>query len=374
MKIKDFGVEKWMNEYENDAKYNIAETCVASITINELLDIANMKDEAFATIGNMKMTYGAIEGSNAFRDELRKLFTKELTNDNITLTHGATGANHLVYETLIEKGDHVVVLVPTYQQHYSIPEALGAEVELLELDYKDNYLPNIDKLKRIVRQDTKAIILNNPNNPTGALIPDDILQEIVNLAATIGAYVICDEVYRGLHHTRGFTPSVIDLYDKAISTGSLSKVFSLAGLRLGWIVGPKDFIEKVNTHRDYNTISCGLIDDYLGTIALKNKDKILERNLEIVNTNIEVLDKWVKETEGITYARPVAGTTAFLKYDYDIKSADLCHDLMEKTGVMLVPGSALDIEGHLRIGYANSTQILEDGLNIFKEYIEEKFK
>ncbi|MDL2211468.1 aminotransferase [Erysipelotrichaceae bacterium OttesenSCG-928-M19] len=374
MKIKDFGVEKWMNKYENDAKYNIAETCVASMTINELLELANMKEEAFNVIGNMKMTYGAIEGSDEFRNELRKLFSRDLTNDNITLTHGATGANHLVYETLIEEGDHVIVFVPTYQQHYSIPEALRANVELLELDYKNNYLPDLNKLKKMITKDTKVIALNNPNNPTGALIDDDSLKEIIALAKEVDAYVVCDEVYRGLHHERSFTPSVIDLYDKAISTGSLSKVFSLAGLRLGWIVGPQDFIERVNTHRDYNTISCGLIDDYLGTIALKNKDKILKRNLNIVSTNVKILDEWVQNTKGISYAMPVAGTTAFLKYDFDVKSAELCHNLMQETGVMLVPGSALDIEGYLRIGYANNTDVLSSGLRIFAEYLKKNYK
>lgn len=369
MYIRDFGVEKWMNEFENDAIYNIAETCVSSITIEELLDYANCKEQAIKDILAMKMTYGAIEGSDEFRTEVIKLYSKELSLNNITLTHGAAGANHLVYETLIEKDDHVIVFVPTYQQHYSIPEALGAQVELIQLEFEEDYLPNMELLNKAIRPNTKAICLNSPNNPTGAVIPLDILKQIVEQAKKVGAYVICDEVYRGLHHNEGFTPSIVDLYDLGISTGSLSKVFSLAGLRLGWIVGPKDFIDDVNGHRDYNTISCGMIDDYLGCIALKNKDVILKRNMKIVNDNIKILDEWVNNTEGISYVKPQAGTTAFLKYEKDISSDELCRDLMAKTGVMLVPGTALDVEGYLRIGYASDTKILEDGLRIFAEYL-----
>ncbi|MDF9867443.1 aspartate/methionine/tyrosine aminotransferase [Bacilli bacterium PM5-3] len=371
MKIADFGVEKWMNEYENDAIYNIAETCVESITIEQLLEIANMKEKAINDIIEMKMTYGAIEGSEEFRNELLKLHNNSnLTIENTTLTHGATGANALVYETLIDPNDHVIVFVPTYQQHYSIPEALHADVQLIELDFEDDYIPNLEKLKAAIKPNTKVICLNNPNNPTGALIDDDTLNEIVKIARENDIYIVCDEVYRGLHHDRGYTPSIVDLYDKGISTGSLSKVYSLAGLRLGWIVGPKEFIDKVNTHRDYNTISCGKIDDYLGTIALKNKDKILERNIKLVNDNVAVLDEWVRKSKYIDYVKPVAGTTAFLKYNIDIPSATLCHNLMRDTGVMLVPGSVMQNEGYLRIGYANSTEILIKGLEIFEEYLD----
>ncbi|MDH6603132.1 aspartate/methionine/tyrosine aminotransferase [Bacilli bacterium PM5-9] len=371
MKIADFGVEKWMNEYENDAIYNIAETCVESITIEQLLEIANMKEKAINDIIEMKMTYGAIEGSEEFRNELLKLHNNSnLTIENTTLTHGATGANALVYETLIDPNDHVIVFVPTYQQHYSIPEALHADVQLIELDFEDDYIPNLEKLKAAIKPNTKVICLNNPNNPTGALIDDGTLNEIVKIARENDIYIVCDEVYRGLHHDRGYTPSIVDLYDKGISTGSLSKVYSLAGLRLGWIVGPKEFIDKVNTHRDYNTISCGKIDDYLGTIALKNKDKILERNIKLVNDNVAVLDEWVRKSKYIDYVKPVAGTTAFLKYNIDIPSATLCHNLMRDTGVMLVPGSVMQNEGYLRIGYANSTEILIKGLEIFEEYLD----
>lgn len=373
MKIRDFGVEMWMAKYENDAVYNIAETCVASITVDELLTMANMKAEAFEKISQMKMTYGAIEGSNDLRNEISKLY-KAVEVDNITVTHGTIGANSLVYDVLVEPGDHVISVLPTYQQHYSIPESLGATVDILPLRWENEFLPNIDELKSLIKPNTKMISINNPNNPTGAVIGSDLLSKIVEVARSVDAYILCDEVYRGLDHEEGFTPSIVDLYEKGISTGSLSKTYSLAGLRIGWVVGPKDLIVNANKRRDYNIISCGMIDDYLATIALKNKSKILERSLSIVRTNVEIIDKWVKNSKHVDYIRPKGGTTAFLKYSRDVKSETLCKDILEKTGVMLVPGTALDMEGYLRVGYANSTEVLTEGLARLQKYFDENWK
>lgn len=373
MKIRDFGVEMWMAKYENEAVYNIAETCVASITVDELLTMADMKIEAFDKISKMKMTYGSIEGSDELRDEISKLY-ENVDIENITITHGTIGANSLVYDVLVEPGDHVISVLPTYQQHYSIPESLGAMVDILPLKWENNFLPDIEELKLLIKPNTKMININNPNNPTGSVMGKDFLQKIVEIAKTVGAYVLCDEVYRGLDHTEGFTTSIVDIYEKGISTASLSKTYSLAGLRIGWVVGPKDLIVNANKRRDYNIISCGMIDDYLATIALKHKSKILERNLSIVRTNVEILDEWVNKNKYVEYIKPKGGTTAFLRYNHDVKSEELCKDILEKTGVMLVPGNALDMEGYLRIGYANSTNVLKIGLKLLDEYFKENWK
>lgn len=372
MKIRDFGVEMWMARYENEAVYNIAETCVESITVEELLTMAGMKDEAFDTISKMKMTYGAIEGTYELRSEICKLY-KNVQIDNITITHGAIGANSLVYDVIVEPGDHVISVLPTYQQHYSIPESLGANVDILPLRWENDFVVDIEELKSLIKPNTKIISINNPNNPTGTVMGIDLLTQIAEVARSVGAYVLCDEVYRGLDHSEGFTASIVDVYEKGISTASLSKTFSLAGLRIGWVTAPKEIIVNANKRRDYNIISCGMIDDYLATIALKNKDKILARNLSILRTNLEILDKWVKDIDYIDYIQPKGGTTAFLKYSIDIDSEELCTDLLEKTGVILVPGKAFDMEGYVRLGYGNNTEVLIQGLDRFKKYINENY-
>ncbi|HEY4352776.1 MAG TPA: aminotransferase class I/II-fold pyridoxal phosphate-dependent enzyme, partial [Paraburkholderia sp.] len=269
----------------------------------------------------------------------------------------------LVYETLIEPGDHVVSVLPTYQQHYSIPESYGAQVEILRLREENGFLPDLDELKRLVTAKTRLIAINNPNNPTGSLMDRAFLERLVDIARACGAYVLNDEVYRGTdQHGNGFTASIADLYENGISTGSMSKTWSLAGLRVGWIAAATDVIARVRTHRDYNTISVGMLNDLLASIALENRRELLERNHGILRTNLALLDRWMETEPALSYVKPKSGTTALVRVDVDMSSRDFCVALVEKTGVMVTPGSALDIEGYVRIGYANGTDVLEKGL------------
>jgi len=254
-------------------------------------------------------------------------------------------------------------VLPTYQQHYSIPESLGADVQVHKLREENGFLPDLDEIARLITPNTKLIALTNPNNPTGSLMDRAMMQRIADLAARVGAYVLCDEVYRGVDQAGdALTVSMADLYERGISTGSMSKAFSLAGLRLGWIVGPKDLIHAVSIHRDYNTISVGMLDDHFASIALEHRDAILKRNRAIVRENLAILDRWVAEEPAISYVKPKGGTVTLLKYDFDLPSRDFCVRLLESEGVMFTPASALDMEGYVRIGYANNRAVLEEGL------------
>lgn len=370
MKIKEFGVEIWMNAYETKCEYNLAETCVESITVEQLLEFAGKKDTILSELLPIKLTYGAIEGSDRLRNNVASLYTTH-KKENVIITHGAIGANALVYETLVEPGDHIISVSPTYQQHYSIPESYGADVSILRLRPENSFLPDMQELRDLVRSNTKLIAINNPNNPTGSLMDRALLEQIVEVARSVDAWLICDEVYRGIDQEGdGYTASVADLYEKGISTASMSKAYSLAGLRLGWIVGPEALIHAVAIHRDYNTISVGMLDDHFACIALENRDKILARNQHITRTNLAILDKWVASEPKVSYIKPKSGTTALLKIDVNMPSRDFCVKLLESKGVMFTPGSALDIEGYVRIGYANNTEVLTTGLEKVSEFLK----
>lgn len=370
MKIKPFGVEIWMNEFEDHCKFNLAETCVASLSIEELLDISGKKDELLGDLLPMRLTYGAIQGSDKLRDSICTLYADQ-RRENIVVTHGAIGANALIHETLVEPGDHVISVRPTYQQHYSIPESYGAQVEILHLRQECGFLPDLKELTAMLRSNTKLIVLNNPNNPTGALMNGDYLKAFVDIVRSCGAYILCDEVYRGTNQDGdGFSPAIADIYEKGISVSGMSKVFSLAGLRMGWIAAPVEVLEAVAVHRDYNTISVGMIDDYFATMALENKEKIILRSQTITRRNLRILDDWVKNEPLITYQKPSSGTTALLKYNLEMASRDFCVQLLKETGVMLLPGSAMEMEGWLRIGYANSSEILFEGLKRVSSFLK----
>ncbi|MEH7097201.1 aminotransferase [Neobacillus vireti] len=371
MDIKTFAVEHWMNLYEMEAVYNIAETCVESLTVNELIAIDGTNPEEFLrNIGKKKLTYGHIEGSPEFRTLVSKLY-KNVEPENVLMMNGAIGANFLVLYSLIEPGDHVIAVHPTYQQLYDVPASFGASVDLLPLRPENKFLPDLEELKSLVNKKTKMIIINNPNNPSGAIIERKMLEDIVEIARSCNAYILCDEVYRNLLQEDDLDiPSIVDLYEKGISTSSMSKVLSLAGLRLGWIAGPKNVIGECFKHRDYTTISCGMIDDILAVHALKNYNNILKRNREIIRNNLAILDVWVQQEPSFSYVKPRAGTTAMLKYDLPLSSEEFCVGLFKANGAFLTPGSCFDMEGHVRIGYACDTNVLVEGLKKVSEYVQ----
>lgn len=372
MHIEPFGVEIWMNEWETKCEWNLAETCVESLTIAELLTLAGKNDQDLSALLSMKMTYGEINGSLRLRRAICGLYDSQST-DNVIATHGTIGANMLVHKTLVSTGDHVVAIVPTYQQHYSIPASIGADVQPLQLREKDGFLPDLDALRALVTPQTRLIAMNNPNNPTGALMDRAMLIEIAAIARDAGAWVLCDEVYRGTDQTGpGLTTSIADIYEKGISTASMSKAFSLAGLRLGWIAAPSEIIEAVSIHRDYDTISVGMLDDHFAALALEHRDKVLGRSQAITRGNLAILADWVAKQPRISWVQPASGTTALLKFDLPMTSRDFCIDLLKETGVMFTPGSALNMEGYIRIGYANTPSILQEGLTRVSGYLEKQ--
>lgn len=362
MDITPFAVEIWMNEWETKCEMNLAETCVQSLTIEELLSISGKNANDLSSLLELKMTYGDIRGSERLLSAISALYEKQ-SPDNIIVAHGTIGANMLVHKALVSRGDRVVAIVPTYQQHYSIPASIGADVHHLQLKWENNFLPDLDELRQLVTPDTKLIAMNNPNNPTGALIDEDMLAEIADIAREAGAYILCDEVYRGINQEgAGTTASIADIYEKGVSTASMSKAFSLAGLRLGWVAGPDEVIKAVSIHRDYDTIAVGRIDDHFATMALENRDRILDRSKAITRGNLALIEDWIAGEPKLDWIKPKSGTTTLVKFDLPMTSRELCVGLLQDTGVMFTPGDAFDMEGYFRIGFANKPADIKDGL------------
>ena len=375
MKIKAFAVEEWMNKYEDGAKYNIAETCVDSVSLDELFALTGEDKQAFLDAFCAKrLTYGDIFGRPEFKSGVCKLY-KTVQPGDVVPTHGAAGANHHVFCSLISPGDRVISIMPTYQQLYSIPESIGAELAVMHLKQENGYLVDLDELRALVTPETKMICINNPNNPTGALMSGERLRAIVDIARSVGAYVLCDEVYRHLTQQDEWCESIADIYEKGISVSSMSKVFSLAGLRLGWIAcRDKAAVAAFLSHRDYNLISCGMFDEAVAALALRHSDVMLARNRGIVRDNLAILDEWIKAHPHFYYTKPQAGTTALVYYDYDIPSYEFCTRMYHSAGAFVTPGDCFEQPKSMRIGYAYGKDALVNGLKAVSEYFAWKEK
>lgn len=371
MNIKPFAVEEWMNAWEVGARYNIAETCVDSVSLDALFELTGEDKEVFLRdFCARRLTYGDIFGAPDFKQGICRLY-KTLTVDEVVTTHGAAGANHHVFYSLISPGDRVISIMPTYQQLYSIPESFHADVQIVHLSRDNGYLPDIEKIRELAVPGTKLICINNPNNPTGALMDTAYLKEIVEIARGVGAYILCDEVYRHLTQQDIWCDSIVDLYEKGISVSSMSKVFSLAGIRLGWLAShDRAFISSCLSHRDYDLISCGMFDEAVAAVALRHSDKLLARNRSIVRENLSIVDAWVQSEPHVSYVKPQAGTTALVYYDVDMDSYPLCEAMYKTTGAFVTPGDCFEEPRSMRIGYACDTDTLKLGLAAISEFFK----
>ena len=367
MRIDTFKIEEWMNRYCPEAKYDLTTTCIEPLTIRELMNLSGILKPL--EIFDIPLTYGEIHGSKRLKNAIKGLY-KNQDLRNITVTHGAIGANQLVFESLLDKDEEVISLVPAYQQHYSIPKALGAKVKLVLLREENKWQPNLNDIEKAITYKTKLICMTNPNNPTGAVVPDDTLRRMVELASSHNIWILCDEVYRGLNLVGNpYSESMADLYERGISTGSMSKTYSLPGLRVGWVAAREDLINEINKHREYNTISVSMIDDYYSAIAIENRDKIARRNISIMKEGLDILNNWLNGEVYVKSNIPQGGTTALLRYKKEISSDVLCRKLLEETGVALLPGGTMDMEGTVRLGFCVKPDILRTGLKEFSKFL-----
>ncbi|KXT05058.1 hypothetical protein AC579_7732 [Pseudocercospora musae] len=386
---------QWMDEYETKCKYNIAETCCASVSIKDLVNLSEdttTKAEDLIDL-DAPQTYGEIRGTTELRSNLSRLYSSKtgtpLPADNVLITPGAISANHLALYSLVGSGDHVICHYPTYQQLYTIPETLGASVSLWKSDPSNKWLPDVEDLKSLVKENTRLIIINNPQNPTGQILPKSLLQKLIDFAESKTIAVMSDEVYRPLFHGIGpmdqeFPPSILSMgYRNTIVTGSLSKAYSLAGIRTGWVASRNpDFVSEMAKTRDYTTISVSKIDQSVANFALgpDTIHALLGRNIALARTNIELLERWViKHDEFCSWTKPVAGTTAFVKFQRDGKRIDVeafCKDVQAKTGVMILPGTCFgkdQFEGYVRFGFVCGTGVLKEGLEELRKYMRKEF-
>ncbi|KAF5599548.1 aspartate aminotransferase [Fusarium pseudoanthophilum] len=308
-------------------------------------------DASHATLDpNLKLTYGTLQGSLRLRERLAKMHSSPkapLTADNVVITPGAIMANYLVLAAICGPDNHIVCQYPTYGQLYLLPRYNGVDVSLWAMDENDNWSSDVAELASMIKPNTKAIIINNPNNPTGAVISKDKLEEILALARERDIVVFSDEVYSPLFHTSSRPPPLVSLgYSHSISTGSVSKAHGLPGLRVGWVVSQNaEILQRITTLRDYTTTSVSQLDDSVAAFALSEEvlPQLLERNLKTCAESIVILDEFIKRNaRRCRWAKPDGAATAFVQIlNEDGSAADdvaFSKQLAEQEGIVVLPG------------------------------------
>lgn len=367
MRIEPFVLERWMTKYETKVKYDIAESGILPMTTNGLLALVS-EEERHATqerLLNLPLGYSEACGTLELRQALADTY-EGCSPDNILVTTGAIEANFLLFNVLLQAGDHVIAAYPAYQQLYSVPRAIGCDVSLWNVGSDTGFRYDLDELEKLITPKTRMIVVNTPHNPTGAMLSQEELRRVYELAESNGAMVLCDEAYRWLTIPGGapLASPIFNMGTSGISVGTVSKPFGLPGLRIGWIATTKEIVSQCWGMRDYVSLSPGKLNDALALLALKHRDKIIERNNGIIVANLGSMRVWAaRHSDIISWQAPRAGLLSLLRYNLDIPSVDLSNKLAEEYSVMLAPGSAFGYENHLRLGIGQDPAVFATGLD-----------
>lgn len=368
MKIEPFKMERMQSTWENVVIYNLSESGVHPLALQELIN-----KEELDELLSLGLGYCQTNGTPELRETISRFYPGS-NIDQILVTNGSAEANFVLIWSNIEPGDEVLFMLPNYMQMWGLTRGFGATVKPFFLKENLKWAPDVEELKKLITDKTKMIIITNPNNPTGAILSEEAMKTIIDLAQEADAWILADEVYQGAELEPEITPSFYGKYDKAIVVNGLSKAYGLPGLRVGWIVAPEDFIKKTWPYHDYTTIAPSILSDRLAQIALtpRNREKILKRTRDILKTNLPVLESWLKEHSDIfTFIPPQAGAIAFVRYNLRINSTQLVYKLIEEKSVLIVPGDHFEMDHYLRLGFGEKEKKLLEALELIKETIQE---
>ena len=364
MRIPPFELERFQSVHEHRVEINLTESGVEPLEVGELLG-----PDAAGVLLDQPLAYTQSNGT----PELRAAVAATLpgaTEDHVLVANGGAEANFVACWRLIEPGDEVVVMQPNYGQVQGLAEGFGAIVRPWPLREEragpaSRWAPDVDELRALVTDRTKLIAVCNPNNPTGARLTEAEVAAVCEVAGRHGAWVLSDEIYRGVERDGVETPTVWGRTERVIVTGGLSKAYGLPGLRIGWAVAAPPMAADLWSRRDYTTIAPSALSDRLARHALApdRRTALLERTRRMIAANFPIVVAWLDAHAGsLAWVPPEAGAMAFVRYHQDIGSTALANRLRETEGVLVVPGDHFGLDGHLRIGYGGRAASLREGL------------
>jgi len=366
MKIEHFRMERMQSTWGNVVDYNLSESGVHPLSLEELVSKEELEE-----IVRIGLGYSQTNGTPELRQRIAGLYPG-ISIEQILATAGSSEANFLLMWSLIEPGDEVVFMMPNYMQMWGLVRGFGAKLKPFWLRESLGWAPDLDELRKVVTKKTKLIILTNPNNPTGAVLSQEVMETIINLADKAGAWIIADEVYQGAERDGERTPSFFGRHGRVVVVNGLSKAYGLPGVRIGWIVAPEEFIKKTWPFHDYTTISPSILSDCLARIALapQNRRKILARTRRILKKNFPILKTWLEKQAGLfEFVPPRAGAIAFARYNLKIDSVELVNRLICEKSVLVVPGEHFEMGRYLRLGYGGEPDHLKSGLARIEDFL-----
>jgi len=356
VRIAEFALERYFARWEFAAEHLLCASDVQGVPMADLLALAD--DETRALWANLALGYTESTGHPLLRREIAGLY-ESIDPDELLTFGGAEEAIFCLVNVLVGPGDHVIATWPGYQSLYEIARATGADVTLHELHESTGWALDLDLLRRQLTPATRLIVVNLPHNPTGMLPDRATYDALVAIAAAAGAYLLIDEVYRGLEFDEtDRLPTGADALPRGISLGVMSKAFAMAGLRIGWLAShDRDLLTRVAAFKDYTTICSSAPSEILSIIGLRAKEQILGRSRGILAANLVLLDAFFDDwSDRFAWVRPTAGSIGFPRLTMPgVGIDDFAADLVQAEGVLLLPGSQFGYAGnHFRLGFGRT--------------------
>ena len=360
MKLAPALLEEWLREYYFNTEIDIGSSGVQNFSLAELRQVVDITDQELNdVVFDDSPTYG--------HPRLRQAIAEQWGNGDprhVMATNGSSEAIFLVMNALLRPGDEVVALDPCYFSYRNMAESKGCELKPWRLRFEQKFVPDFDEITKLITPHTRMVMVNFPHNPTGASVTSEQQRELIRLTSRVQAYLVWDTALAALTHEGPPLPDPHLLYDRAISIGTLSKAYGLAGLRVGWCQAAPEVIEQFVHLRDYTTLYLSPLVELIAARAIEKADDILRVRLPQARTNLEILDHWIDQHAALIEAvRPRGGVTAFLRSRCVSNIEAFCRRLAEERGVLLVPGRCFNCADYVRLGFGGPTAEFEEALS-----------
>jgi len=304
--------------------------------------------------------------------ELRELLAKRygLPASCILVTSGATQAIFLACAAAVAEGDQVLLESPNYEPLYRALQERGAEIKMLERRFERGWQIELEELERRAGRSTRAIVLTNTHNPSGAATSPEKMGQIGQIARDYGATVIVSEVYLDNAFAPGQKPAAT-LGPNLVSIGSLSKIYGLGGLRIGWMAGPEPLLKKARVALDYIECDLPTPSESIALVALRRGPELVLRCQQIAMRNFKIIREWIEKRGDLHWVEPAGGTVCMIRLPANLDAQVLCTLLREKYATLVVPGDFFYVRGFIRVSAGTDEDVLRAGLRNIGKAIDQ---
>ena len=349
---------EWARTHMGRVKLDLAKSNIKALT----------REELGLTLDAVHLSAPTDDGIVELTDLIAKRYG--VPRSGVMITSGATMGIWLAACAAVAEGDQVLLESPNYEPLDRSLQARGAEIKMLERRFERGWQIELEELERRVNRATKAIVLTNTHNPTGVATSPEKLQTMGQIAREVGATVIVSEVYLDNAFAPGQKPAAT-LGQNLVSIGSLSKVYGLGGLRIGWIVGPEALLKQARLALDYIECDMPAPSESIAVVALKKGPELVLRCQQIAMRNFKIIREWIEKRGDLQWVEPGGGTVCMIKLPPSVDSQALCTLLREKYATLVVPGDFFWVKSFIRVSAGMDEDILRQGLKNIGKAIDQ---